>query len=233
MTAPLIRVSHCGSTQDEINRLAVAGAAHGTAVVAQVQTAGRGSRGRTWHSPAGGLWLSVLWRPDAARGIELLSIRAGLALGGLFDGIGGLPPLRLKWPNDLMLGDAKVGGVLCEARWSGEAADWVAIGVGLNVQNPVPDSTRVAATSLGVWRPDLDPAELAGPLQAVLARLESAAALTADELAAWVVRDWLKGRKLSAPRVGTAAGISAQGELLIRKPNGELARAVSGPVELA
>lgn len=234
MTAPpLIRLPQCGSTQDEVHRLGVAGAAHGTAVVAGEQTTGRGSRGRTWQSPAGGLWLSLLWRPEGARGIELLSLRTGLALAALFDGIGGLPPLRLKWPNDLMLGEAKVGGVLCEARWSGETADWVAIGVGLNVWNQPPMGTRVAATSLGTWRPDLEPAELAVPVQAALARIPALAALTPEELVAWSERDWLKGRHLTAPYPGTATGISAQGELLVESSAGVVRSAVSGMVELA
>ncbi len=233
MMGPLIRLQQCGSTQDEIHRLAVAGAAHGTAVVAAEQTAGRGSRGRTWHSPAGGLWLSLLWRPEEARGIELLSLRAGLALAELFDGIGGLPPLRLKWPNDLMLDDGKVGGVLCEARWGGESAEWVAIGIGLNVRNPQPEATRVTAVTLAAWRPELDPAELALPVQAALARVTSVSTLTSDELTTWKQRDWLAGRKLTFPHAGTAAGISAQGELLVRTTEGKVHRVVSATVELA
>lgn len=230
---PLIRLPQCGSTQDEVHRLGVAGAAHGTAVVAGEQMAGRGSRGRTWHSPVGGLWLSLLWRPEGARGIELLSLRTGLALAALFEGIERLPSLQLKWPNDLMLGEAKVGGVLCEARWSGETADWVAVGVGLNVQNVPPMGTRVAAASLSSWRPDLDPAELAVAVQAALARLPALPALLPDELAAWDERDWLKGRHIAAPHSGIATGISAQGALLVKTADGKVRSAVSGMVELA
>ena len=114
----MVRLARVGSTMDALHDLAQTGAPPGTAVVAEVQDSGRGSRGRTWASPRGGLWLSVLARPSEG-GLELLSLRVGLAVAGVLARMGLGDQLRLKWPNDLMLGERKTGGILCEARWQG------------------------------------------------------------------------------------------------------------------
>jgi BirA family biotin operon repressor/biotin-[acetyl-CoA-carboxylase] ligase len=220
VSATLIRLQETRSTQDEAHRLAELGAPGGTAVVAARQAAGRGARGRAWQSPEGGLWLSVLWRPRPGDDARLLSLRAGLALATVLDGLGGLPPVALKWPNDLMMAGRKVGGVLCEARWQGDTLAWVVLGVGLNVRNLAPEGTRLPAASLVEWRDDLVPGALAAPVAAALARLGGAAALAEDELAAWHERDWLLGRRLAAPVAGVARGLTATGELVLETADG-------------
>jgi BirA family biotin operon repressor/biotin-[acetyl-CoA-carboxylase] ligase len=176
------------------------------------------------------LWLSVLWRgqPEVA---QLLSIRAGLAVATLLDALGGMPPVRLKWPNDVIIDDAKVGGILCEGRWGG-ADGWVAVGLGLNVTNPVPSDARFPPASLSQWRPDLDAALLATPVAAALARLPAASALTTDELQAWKERDWLAGRRLRAPVTGLVGGISAAGRLLVEPGTGRLELVASDGIEV-
>ncbi len=139
---------------DLIHELAERGAEAGSMVVATEQLQGRGSRGRAWHSPPGGLWLSALYRPPSTGGLELLSVRVGLAVARALDRL--VPtPVRLKWPNDLMLNGRKLGGILCEARWQGEALGWIAVGVGLNVRNPVPGELRETAVSLMELEPDI------------------------------------------------------------------------------
>jgi BirA family biotin operon repressor/biotin-[acetyl-CoA-carboxylase] ligase len=230
VTPTLVRVRETASTQDELHRLAEEGAPTGTAVIAETQVAGRGSRGRGWVSAPGGLWLSVLWRgqPEVA---QLLSIRAGLAVATLLDALGGMPPVRLKWPNDVIIDDAKVGGILCEGRWGG-ADGWVAVGLGLNVTNPVPSDARFPPASLSQWRPDLDAALLATPVAAALARLPAASALTTDELQAWKERDWLAGRRLRAPVTGLVGGISAAGRLLVDTGSGRLELVASDGIEV-
>ena len=216
----LVRLVEVGSTQDELHRLASEAAPDGAAVVALRQTAGRGSRGRTWISPEGGLWLSVLWRPRPGDEPQLLSLRAGLAVADLLDTLGGLPGVRLKWPNDVMVGDRKAGGLLCEARWLGSTLSWVAIGLGLNVLNPPPADARMPATHLGHWRPDLDPAMLAEPMAVALSRIGGATSLDAEDLAAWRARDWLDGRRLVSPLAGVARGVTAHGELRVETADG-------------
>ena len=230
MTPQLVRLRETASTQDELHRLAEEGAPAGTAVVAETQQAGRGSRGRGWVSAPGGLWLSVLWRgqPDVA---QLLSIRAGLAVAALLDSLGGLPPARLKWPNDVIVDDAKVGGILCEGRW-GAVNGWVAVGLGLNVTNPVPSDARFPPASLAQWRPDLDAAAMAVPVVAALRRLPPDPVLSSDELAAWGERDWLLGRKLRAPATGVIRGMSAAGRLLVDTDAGRLELVASDGIEV-
>ena len=131
MGAELLRVGRIGSTMDRLHELAEQGAPAGTAVLAEAQTGGRGSRGRAWHSPPGGLWLSVLYRPPAPDGVELLSLRLGLLVAAALETLAAGLPVMVKWPNDLMLHDRKLGGMLCEARWQGESLAWVVAGLGL------------------------------------------------------------------------------------------------------
>jgi BirA family biotin operon repressor/biotin-[acetyl-CoA-carboxylase] ligase len=80
MTPRLYHFERVDSTMDVIHQLAADGAEPGTAVLAGEQLGGRGSRGRSWHSPPGGLWLSVLFRPAAPGGVEVMSLRVGLAV---------------------------------------------------------------------------------------------------------------------------------------------------------
>jgi BirA family biotin operon repressor/biotin-[acetyl-CoA-carboxylase] ligase len=101
--------------------------------------------------------------------LELLSVRVGLAVARALDPH--VPtPVRLKWPNDLMLGGRKLGGILCEARWQGAVLGWIAVGVGLNVRNPIPDELREAAVSLIELEPDI---RLENVLHSVSAALRS------------------------------------------------------------
>jgi biotin-[acetyl-CoA-carboxylase] ligase BirA-like protein len=199
------RFERLPSTQDELHRLAAGGAPAGTVVVAVEQEAGRGSRGRRWASPPGGLWLSFLCRPRQAVGVEVLTLRVGLAAAEALAQLGGVPPVAVKWPNDLMLRDRKVGGILGEARWQGEALAWVVVGLGLNVQNRLPDAVRT---------PLADSDNGLGP----------------DELEAFARRDWLAGRELAAPVRGRAAGIAPDGTLQVTLPDGRTVGVSSGPV---
>lgn len=136
-----------GSTNDRALAWARAGAPHGAMVTADEQTAGRGRMGRRWVSPAGeGLYVSVVLRP--AQGWSSRWGALGLAVGlGLREGLAGwVPEVQLKWPNDLLVGARKLGGVLCETRWQGPVPD-VVIGFGINVlQREWP--AELAATSL-------------------------------------------------------------------------------------
>ena len=140
------------SSLDAIHDLGATGAPHGTTVVAEEQTAGRGRDGRTWRSPAGGVWLGMLLRPGHAE-LGALSIRAGLIVADAVDELLGRAAARLKWPNDVLLEDRKVAGVLCEARWQGDAAEWLALGVGVNVCNAIPAELTADAAALCEFLP--------------------------------------------------------------------------------
>jgi BirA family biotin operon repressor/biotin-[acetyl-CoA-carboxylase] ligase len=228
---PIHRLGSVPSTMDHLHRLAEQGAPAGTAVVAREQTAGRGSRGRHWSSPPGGLWLSVLARP-AREGVELLSLRAGLALAEGLEAAG--VHVALKWPNDLMWGDRKIGGVLCEARWAGRAPAWVAIGVGLNVGNPAPPTAGLPAAALAEAIPGTTPESVLDLVLPCLRSLDTTTdCLGQAELARLAARDWLRGRPLRAPVPGIADGIGPDGALRVRRADGTPAEVRAGTVELA
>ena len=217
------------STQDMVHDLGADGAPNGVAVVAVEQTAGRGSRGRTWASPRGGLWLSVLSRPAGAAPAEALSVRVALAVADTLEAAG-VPRVQVKWPNDLLIAGRKIGGILCEARWSGDRLAWIAIGVGINVANPLPDALLASAAAIAEFHVGLRPGDLAAPvIGAVRRAADLTAPLDAAERARFAARDALAGRMLTAPAPGTADGIEADGALRIRRADGELDVVRVGP----
>ena len=224
MTGDILWVDRAASTQDLVHGLGADGAADGAAVVAVEQTAGRGSRGREWASPRGGLWLSVLCRPPAAAPPDALSVRVALAVADLLEtealAAAGTPRVQVKWPNDLAIAGRKLGGILSEARWQGERLGWIAIGVGIDV------ATRCRRTGDDGGGPRrVAPGVRAGDLApGVIAAVRRAASVTAPlddaERAAFAARDALAGRLLREPSAGTADGIEADGALRIRRSDG-------------
>ncbi|MBA3317474.1 MAG: biotin--[acetyl-CoA-carboxylase] ligase [Gemmatimonadales bacterium] len=226
------RYGTVSSTMTLLHRLAAEGAGEGTAVVAEEQLAGRGSRGCAWHSPRGGLWLSLLLRPAA--GTELLSLRVGLAAVETLQHLGPGLRLGLKWPNDLMLDDRKLGGILCEARWTGDAPAWVAIGVGINVRNPIPPDLSSVAIALADPLPALTPDAVLDALLPRLRALDASSSRLHDaELDRLALRDWLRGRRLAQPVEGYADGIGPEGALRVRRDDGTIAELRAGRLELA
>jgi biotin-(acetyl-CoA carboxylase) ligase len=133
-----------------------------------------------------------------------------------------------------MLGERKLGGILCEARWQGDALAWVVVGLGLNVTNPVPQALRGVAANLKERLPDISAASLAEPMAAaVRAAAAESARLTPAELDLFAGLDWLRGRRLKSPAAGVAAGIAADGSLRVATDSGHERPVRTGPVELA
>ena len=125
------------STNAEALRRVAAGGGPGLVCSAEQQTAGRGRRGRTWVSPyARNIYLSLVWEyHEGAAALEGLSLAVGVAVARALAHLG-LPPLQLKWPNDLLHAGAKLGGVLLEMAGDAAGRCQVVIGVGLNVAMP-------------------------------------------------------------------------------------------------
>ncbi|MFQ5882105.1 MAG: biotin--[acetyl-CoA-carboxylase] ligase [Candidatus Methylomirabilales bacterium] len=132
------------------------GEPEGTVVVAETQTAGRGRLGRRWVSaPHLGLWTSVLLRPPVrAREASLLSQFAAVALAEAVAEVGPCTVVpRIKWPNDLLVGGRKVGGILVELKTEGERVDYAVAGIGINVNHTLEDfpaELQTSATSLSL-----------------------------------------------------------------------------------
>jgi len=198
------------STLDVAHRLAAQGAPAGTLVIANEQTAGRGRGGKSWQStPGAGLWLTLIERPSDNSGLGVLSLRVGLGAAEALDRFAP-EPIRLKWPNDLYVDQAKLGGILVEARWREQAVEWVAIGLGVNVQAP-PGVKMAAGLDPGTDRLDV----LGDLVPAVIAAARATGPLNAAEMEEFDARDLARGRRCIEPAIGRVAGISSTGELLV------------------
>jgi BirA family biotin operon repressor/biotin-[acetyl-CoA-carboxylase] ligase len=148
--AKIFRVKSCPSTNDLAKELALSGEEEGTVVISDEQTKGRGMKGRKWHSARKkGIYLSVILRPPHSN-ISLLPLVAGLAVtDAVFNSVG--LRVKLRWPNDLIWGKKKLGGILCEGGFSGDRINYAILGIGLNInhgRDDFPEEIRHQATSL-------------------------------------------------------------------------------------
>jgi BirA family biotin operon repressor/biotin-[acetyl-CoA-carboxylase] ligase len=214
------------STNTVLLREAADGAPAGRILLAEFQSAGRGRRGRAWIAPlASSVCLSVLWRCDGLARLAGLSVAVGLALARACAALG-LPAAQVKWPNDVVVDGAKLAGVLVEAGGEWNGAAHVVVGVGINWRLPAhlraaidQASTDLAATLSPLPSRNLVVARVLDellPLLDATAR-EGAAAQLGDHAR----HDALAGRSVDVVDgmqrwTGTALGINAQGELLVR-----------------
>lgn len=137
------------STMDTARKLAEEGCSEGTVVIAKEQTKGRGRGGRTWMSPRGGLYLSVILRPDipADESHKLIFLAGNAAAEGLAHFTG--EKIEIKWPNDLCHNELKVGGILCESSSMGKKLRFAILGMGINTDiRGLPPELKDKATSI-------------------------------------------------------------------------------------
>jgi BirA family transcriptional regulator, biotin operon repressor / biotin---[acetyl-CoA-carboxylase] ligase len=144
----VLRLEEVTSTNEVAKRLGREGEEEGLVVLADRQTLGRGRMGRTWSSPLGGQYLSVLLRPKkGSQEILKMTVHACVPVAKAIEEVVGISVL-LKWPNDLMLKGKKVGGVLVEGVSKGTNLDFLVIGIGLNVNSKIESIGEEGATSL-------------------------------------------------------------------------------------
>jgi BirA family biotin operon repressor/biotin-[acetyl-CoA-carboxylase] ligase len=222
-------VEATGSTNDDVVRLAHEGAPEWTVLVAAGQHAGRGRLGRTWVStPGASLAVSVLLRPavEPAKA-PIFSLAAATAMAEACEEACGVRA-ACKWPNDLVAGGRKLGGVLPESRLDGERVAFIVIGVGVNVsQRPsdFPPELRGTATSIEALGGRADAPML---LASYLRRLrDSCAAATPEALAAELGAALERYRALCETlgrtvRATTTDGRRVEGEAVSLGPEGEL-----------
>jgi BirA family biotin operon repressor/biotin-[acetyl-CoA-carboxylase] ligase len=208
-----------GSTNERARELAEQGAAHGTLVTADEQTAGRGRQGRGWVTPKGVAIAASLVLRDYD---DLLSLRAGLAVADVAG-----PAALVKWPNDVWVEGRKVAGILVEAR------GWAVLGIGVNVAvdpSTLPEEAAAVAGTLG-----RDPSEVESTLTELLAALERR--LGEDKAAALEAlreRDALLGKPVRWDGgEGVGAGIDDSGALLVHLPDGSTTALSAGEVTLS
>lgn len=226
------------STQIVAARLAVGGAPEGTVVTATHQTGGRGRRGRIWVDADGeSLLMSVILRPrvppeEAPR----LSLVGGIAVVDALKTFAGLGA-RIRWPNDVLVGERKICGILPEAATSAPGTlDHVILGIGLNVnQVAFADAWRTAATSVRMETgrvSDLDEARasLLVALDDWYARFLATGLPGLRE--AWLARAYSIGRRAMAAdgRAGVVVDLADDGALVLRTESGETLRILTGEV---
>jgi len=224
------------STMEEARRLEAAGCADGTLIIAEEQSRGRGRLQREWHSPRGGLYFNLVIRPGTplARG-SLYSLAAAVALAKAVRESSGLPA-QVKWPNDILIGEKKVAGILLEARGEMDRLASLSIGVGVNVNTPLEDAIA-GATSLGQEAGRaLQRREL---LIRFLSHFEAAAAdLRAESAGRGMLADWRRHSATLGRRVeivtptgtiaGIARGVDPLGALLVEKADGAVEPVICG-----
>jgi BirA family biotin operon repressor/biotin-[acetyl-CoA-carboxylase] ligase len=145
----LEKFDNLDSTNEEAKRRAQTGAAPGLIISAQSQSAGRGRQGRTWISPSGGLYFSILLRPTcpAAKAAQLSFVSA-LAVGeGIATSLRDPERLCFKWPNDVLIGMRKVAGILLESGSGSKNLEWLVVGIGINIASH-PENMNYPATCL-------------------------------------------------------------------------------------
>lgn len=237
--APVYWYDEIDSTSEEAKRRARAGETSPVWIAARQQTAGRGRLGRSWASPTGNLFVTVLF-PES-EGLTMASripFAAALAVRDACSAV--VPDLdaKLKWPNDVRIDGAKICGILTE---TGETSGvvWIALGMGINVRH-APDVSEQAATSLVQQggAPGLAPEHVLDDLRTCLARRVEQARNDFEGL----LQDWLRyaeglGQSIEAgPRdrrvQGVFEGLASDGGLNLRLPDGTRQTIRAGDVEL-
>lgn len=211
------------STNSELMRRARAGQHHTVLLLAEQQSAGRGRQGRAWHSETDSsltFSLGLVLDPQDWWG---LSLAVGVAIATALH-----PQVRLKWPNDLWVDDAKLGGILIETAPvdKDRRARYAIVGVGLNIRPRAADGLSTPPAWIGQLRPELDAGDT---LLAILPGLAFALQrFQADGFGpfrqAFADRDAVAGREvnLSDGKTGTARGVDGQGALLVHTAAGEV-----------
>lgn len=231
------------STNTRARQLAEEGAPHGTLVVADSQTAGKGRRGRRWEAPVGtGIWMTLILRPNIEpQNASMLTLVAAMATAEAIRSQTGLEAV-IKWPNDIVCGGKKVVGILTEMSTEAEWIRYVIVGIGINVNiEGFPGELGKTATSLKL---ELGRSVKRSPLiVAVMKAFEKYYGLfeasgdlsgMADTYNLWSANTGRQVRVLdpAGEYQGEALGIDSQGALLVKCSGGEVKSVISGEVSV-
>jgi BirA family biotin operon repressor/biotin-[acetyl-CoA-carboxylase] ligase len=238
----IVCLAQTDSTNSRAKHLAAEGAAHGTVVVAESQTGGRGRRGRSWFSPAGqSIYASIILRPPMAPSrTPQITLMTAVAVARALQEATGLNA-TIKWPNDILIADKKIAGILTEITTEMDAVDYVVVGLGVNVNTTaadMPPDIRPIATSVRIEsgsrfsRADL--------LCSLLHHFESGYDTLQREgfkpiMVQWREMSDIIGRPvyvdvLDIRHTGVVEAVDDDGVLVLKDDNGQLHRIFSGDV---
>jgi BirA family biotin operon repressor/biotin-[acetyl-CoA-carboxylase] ligase len=227
-----------GSTQDLARELARAGAAEGTVVLAGRQTAGRGRLGRSWISPRGGLYLTVILRPPTQH-LKALVIIAALAVARAVERLTGLQT-SLKWPNDVLVAGRKVSGILSESELVGEGVSYVLVGIGVNVNADMAGYGQAAPLATSVMTElgrEVSREALAAAILNEFEALYLAAQAGQPIDEEWRARLGMLGKEVRVHfgeqvEEGLAEDVDRDGSLVLRRADGSRVTIAAGDVTL-
>jgi len=237
---PVVRFDTIDSTNEEARRRALAGDTGPAWLTAARQTAGRGRQGRSWSSPEGNLYATALFRFDGGPAqASLVCFLAGLAV---IDAVRALGiddrALRLKWPNDVLLSEAKLAGVLIETGQTPEGM-FMAAGFGVNIASAPPQPDRPTACLGDLSALGLRPADVLGRLDAAFrGRLSQFARHGfAPQREAWLRRaahigHRVRARGANGPLEGVMTGLAEDGALLLQLDGGDIHPVRAGEISL-
>ena len=227
------------STMDDAKRLAEGGAAEGTVVLAEEQTAGRGRFDRSWMSvPGEDLLFSVVFRPDVVQA-PYINMAAALSVRSTVGHATGLDA-SIKWPNDVKLAGRKVSGILVESMVTDASIEYTVLGVGLNVNSNPASVPEIATTATSMYRETGRTFDRTDVLINVLGELDRRYGLIREGRSMreeWSSRLETLGQSVvvrwqDSTEEGTATGVDEMGNLILRKADGTRKSVVAGEVTL-
>ena len=230
------------STQELAKKLATKGSKEGTLVIAETQTAGKGRRNRNWLSPEGGIYLSIILRPEVSPSrAQIMALLAGLAAANTIRKLYDLKA-ELKWPNDILVNDRKVGGVLIEIAAEPDLINWLVVGIGLNANTKsasLPRELRTTAVSLEEeYGRKIPRVEL---VRKLLEEVEQLYLVFKKQGSAPILEGWKSMTNTLGVQVrvtngevieGKAMDVDHDGALIVKLADGNVRRVVAGDVSL-
>lgn len=232
------------STNSQARALASKGYPEGTLVVADMQTAGRGRRGRSWYSPGNqGIYMSLILRPVLPlKEISRISLLVAVAVAETLEEELNLPA-RIKWPNDILVNNKKIAGILSEVVSDMDGIEYIVVGIGLNINNQLqdfPSDLRTPPTSARVEDQRL--VSRVKVLQGLMVRLERRyfdllagsfeGTLEKGKSLSLAIGQELKLDTISGVLVGKAVDIDDHGFLLLRDQSGTIHTILSGEITI-
>lgn len=220
---------------NEMAMTMAASAVEGTVVIAYVQTAGRGRLARSWASPSGGIWLSIILKPDMHPAFApRLTMAASVAVAESLNSIYGIEA-KIKWPNDILVGEKKICGILTEMQAETDRIDFAVVGIGINANvdpSAFPENWNATSISKEVGR-RIRRSEFVGK---ILLEFEQAYGMIGRDIES-VYRRWCDlsstlGRRVrvtsGADTTGQVVGLDRDGSLMLKTDGGDIIRILAG-----